>query len=180
MAVFSIRKGDFRNVRKLGVRVSGAYAGTVTEEGPLVSDSFVLFNRHFVRKEARVTANELSDQRNGRRGPFGQQEARDRLAWARDEAVYEGELLGYVETVPGLRVKTEFVAGVRYRSKKKGKWHYVWVDAHRLRLMMELFKSPLRYFCASWQQPVVLKRGQRTVGCLMPASPCRLDIEVAR
>lgn len=180
MAVQTVRKKEFEKVKELGLRMKGAYAGTVTEEGLLVSDSYVLFNRHFVRREARATAQALAAQHNGVAEHYSQEAAREALAAARDAAAHEGQLLGHVEAMPALRVKAEYIAGIRYRTKAKGRWRYVWVDAYRLRLMAELFKEPLQFYCAAWDRPVVLKRGTRTVGCIMPASPCPLDIEVTR
>lgn len=180
MAKLKIQKRKFEKVGELGLRTRGAYAGTVTEEGSLVSDSYVLFNRHFVQKKASSVAETLAEQSKNGRPRYGQKRAKDRLDRARSQAKHEGELLGHVPATPALLVRAENLACIRYRKRKKGKWHYVWVDAHRLRLMMELFKTPLRFFCASWDAPVVLKRGKRTVGCLAPASSYKVDIEVTR
>ncbi len=179
MAGRCIHKKEFEEVGALGLRAKGAYAGTVTEEGALVSDRYVLFNGHFVRKEARATAEALREQVDGDRRVC-QDEARDRLNAARERAQYAGELLGHVEAGPAVRVKPDRIAGIRYQEKKRGRWRYVWVDAYRLRLLSELFKQPVSLFCAAWDEPVVLKRGSRTVGCIMPASPYVLDIEVRR
>lgn len=180
MAGQTVRKKEFETLEALNVRLKGAYEGTITEEGLLVSDNRVLFNRHFVRREAREIAEKLFAQRNGVSEYYSQEAARAKLAAVRDEAVHEGELLGHIEAAPALRVKAERIAGIRYRTKSKGPWRYVWVDAHRLRLMAELFKAPLQFYCAAWDQAVVLKRGTRTVGCIMPASPCELDVRVKR
>ena len=162
----------------MGLRVKGAYAGTVTEEGSLVSDRYILFNQHFVCKAGRETAAALKTQTDGVSQAYTQETARARLNAARSAARHEGHLLGQLTAAPALRVKAEHIAGIRFQERKRGPWRYVWVDAHRLRLLVELFKKPLTFFCAAWDEAVLLKRGKRTVGCIMPASPCRLDIDV--
>ncbi len=177
MATLSVRKKDFRPLEALGLRVKGTYGGTVTEKGPLVSDRYILFNRHFVQGSARALAERLERQA-GRTPRRSQDEARARLHEAQEAAVCEGRLVGHLPATPALRVKAEEVAGIRFRARRGEPWRYVWLDAYRLRLVAELFKAPLGFACAAWDQPVVLRRGARTVGCIMPASPCPLDIEV--
>ena len=182
MTTLRIRESAFDDLAALNLRTKSAYAGTVTKQGPLVSDNYLLFNRHFVHKPAAGLAETLAGHKapQGNQPRYEQKTARTRLQDARAGATYEGELLGQISATPALRVKAEHVAGVRYRRKKRGRWRYMWLDAHRLRLLSALFKSPLRFFCADWNAPVVLKRGRRTVGCLAPAAPCPLDIEVRR
>ena len=182
MTTLRIRKSAFDDLAALTLRAKGAYAGTVTKRGPLVSDNYLLFNRHFVHKPAAGLGETLVGQKapQANQPRYEQKTARTRLRAARAQAIYEGELLGQIPTTPALRVKAEHVAGVRYRRKKRGRWRYVWLDAHRLRLLAALFKTPLRFFCADWDAPIVLKRGTRTVGCLAPAAPCPLGIEVKR
>ena len=180
MPDLTIRRGDFEPLDTLNLRTRGAYDDTVTEDGPLVSDNHILFNRHFVRQEADAVAAALAAQRHPSAPPHDQDVARERLRAARDAATVEGDLLGHMAPVPALRVRAERLAAVRFREGRRGPWQYVWLDAHRLRLLTELFISPLRFFCASWDQPVVLKRGKRTVGCITPAAHHALDVRVTR
>lgn len=176
MPDFTVPSKTFDPVDALPLRVRGAYEGTVTEEGMLVSDNRILFHRYFARKEAAPTIEGLLAQRSDE--AYAQDCARDRLAAVRDAARWEGRLLGCLAPPPVLPVRAELVAGFRFRPKRGAPWQYVWVDAHRLRLLMELFRRPLAFACGGWDQPVLLRRGTRAVGCIAPASPCPLDVDV--
>lgn len=179
VATLSVRRKDFEPLGTLGLRVKGAYGGAVTEAGPLVSDRYILFHQGFVQGSAQALAERLAEQ-NGHPLLRTQAEARARLRQAQEAATCKGQLLGHLAATPALRVKAEQVAGIRFRARRSDPWRYVWLDAYRLRLFAALYKAPLGFFCAAWDAPVVLRRGARTVGCIMPASPCPLDIEVRR
>lgn len=180
MPDLTVRRREFEPLDALHLRAQGAYEATITTDGPLVSDNRILFNSHFVRQEAADVAASLAEQRTRRRTLYDQDAARKHLRTLQQEATLEGELLGHVAPVPALRVRAERLAAVRFRERRGAPWHYVWVDAHRLRLLAELFLSPLRFFCSRWDHPLVLRRGKRTVACIAPAARHPLDVRVTR
>lgn len=180
MPDLTVRRRDFEPLASLHLRTQGAYDRTITTEGPLVSDNRILFNAHFVRQEASEVAEALTAQQTPNGTRYDQDAARQHLRRLQRAATIEGELLGHVAPVPALCVRAERLAGVRFRTRRGEAWQYVWVDAHRLRLLDELFLSPLRFFCAGWDHAIVLQRGKRTVGCIAPAARHALDVRVTR
>lgn len=158
-------------LEKLRLRTSSAYAGTVTEPGPLVSDGRVIFDAGRVVPAAQPLADEVAARsRPTLRRAVPQSEAAALFASLAQDASRRAHLLGQAEKPLWLQASAlDHVAVLRYG--RGGSTRYVLLDAHRLLLLHRL--TAFDEICCDRGHHVLLRAKGLPVGGLtsLPVAP---------
>lgn len=158
-----IQLSALQPLEKLRVRTRGAYRGTVTEPGTLVSDGKLIFAWDRVPEDRRPFAEEVAARpaEEGRR-IVSQSEAEQVFEGIALAAAKRARVLGQIEkplTVNASRL--DHVAVLRYG--RGGSTGYVLLDAHRLLLLHHLTDAD-EVLCEGPSLRVLLRRKGKPVG----------------
>ncbi len=147
----------------LRVRTRGAYEGTITAPGKLVSDGKILFSLDRVLKKEKELAESVVEKAS-RRNVIPQEKAAQVFKVIAKEATKKATVLGQLEKPGWVRADgTDRLAVLRYGRGRSTS--YVFVSAYRLLLLKKLLRSD-EVRCAGPQSPVLLRRRGRAVGVL--------------
>lgn len=159
-----INQTDIKAFSGLRLRTSGAYEGTVTSPGDLISDGKIIFSMRAVPETNRDLAIRLSEKRKPEAKPVSQNQAGDVFQKVRKRASKKARLLGRVEDPSWiLSLQRDSIAVLRYGRGRSTR--YVVVDAHRL-LLLEKMVAFDEILCERPSAPVLLRRKGKPVGVL--------------
>lgn len=166
---------ELEPLEKLRVRTRGAYDGTVTEPGTVVSDGKVLFAGDGVVSSRRDLASSFAEHRAAdRQAIIPQEQAQRLLRGMARRASRKAEVLGQMKKPDWIAAAdVDRIAVVRYgRGKRAG---YLVLDAHRLLLLRHLVAyDEIR--CGGPKQGVVLHKAGQPVGAM---TALQIDPEVS-
>lgn len=147
----------------LRVRTRGAYEGTITAPGKLVSDGKILFVLDRVLKGEKELAASVADKASAP-PVIPQEKAAQVFEAITKEATKKATVLGQLEKPGWVRADgTDRLAVLRYGRGRSTR--YVFVSAYRLLLLKKLLRSD-EVRCAGPHTPVLLRRRGKAVGAL--------------
>lgn len=156
------RLSGLEPLEKLRLRRNGAYTGTVTEPGDLVSDGKLIFAADRIPEERQALAREVASRSGVIHRRVSQDEAGRVFGAIAREAARRAQLLGQAPKPLWVNATDlEAVAVLRYG--RGGSTGYVFVDAYRLLLLQHLTGfDEIR--CGGPGSGVLLRRGGEPVG----------------
>lgn len=170
-----IHLSQLKPLSTLRLRTSGAYEGTVTEPGTLVSDGKLIFARPQVPPAVEPLADRLvAAVEEADRTPVPQATVQEVFEGLVRRADKKAEVIGQIEKPEWIRAALDNLAVLRYG--RGGSIRYVFTDAHRLLLLRKLAQAD-EIRCEGPQAPVLLCRQGRPVGGL---TALRIDPAVER